>query len=150
MGIRRNSREAAMAFIYQRESLPHSRTKEAEAFFRHFYADRSDSQDYFLRLVRGYESRAAEVDQLLEQAAEHWKLNRMARTDRAVLKIATWELLSELETPGQVIMDEAVEIAKRFGAEESGSFVNGLLDRICRELRPHEQLESDPLKEKAL
>lgn len=150
MGIRRNSREAAMAFIYQRESLPESRTKEARAFFEHFYSDKTDSRDYFLRLVEGYEKQSKEVDLLVEEAAEHWKLTRMARTDRAVLKIATWELLSEKETPGQVIIDEALEIAKRFGSEESGRFVNGVLDRICHQLRPNEEKSDSSAQEKAL
>ncbi len=82
--------------------------------------------------------RGAEVDAILGEAAEHWPLERLAATDRSVLRAAVAELLSRPGTPARVVLDEAIEIAKRFGSEASGGFVNGVLDRIAKRLRPDE------------
>ena len=70
--------------------------------------------------------------------ARHWELDRLAATDRSVLRIATAELLGRPGTPARVILDEAIEIARRFGSEESARFVNGVLDQVARTLRPGE------------
>ena len=82
--------------------------------------------------------RGAEVDRELAQAAEHWPLERLAATDRSVLRVAVAELLGQLGTPARVVVDEAIEIARRYGSEDSGRFVNGVLDRLARRLRPDE------------
>jgi N utilization substance protein B len=78
------------------------------------------------------------VDRALAEGAEHWSLQRLAATDRAVLRLATAELMSRPGTPARVVLDEAIEIARRFGSAASGSFVNGVLDRVARQLRPGE------------
>jgi len=82
--------------------------------------------------------RGREVDAALEGAAEHWRLARLSATDRSVLRAAVAELMSRPDTPARVVLDEAIEIAKRYGSEESGRFVNGVLDRVARALRPEE------------
>ena len=79
-----------------------------------------------------------EVDERLRSAAEHWPLERLSATDRSVLRAAVAELLGRPGTPARVVLDEAIEIAKRYGSEESGRFVNGVLDRVARDLRPEE------------
>jgi N utilization substance protein B len=127
-----------MAYLYQKESLAHSVTGELEHFYSHFYPQQENSREYYLKLLRGYSEDSVEIDEILSRSAENWKIGRMARTDRSVLRIATWELLREKETPSKVILDEAVEIAKRFGSADSGAFVNGVLDRVLRDLRPDE------------
>lgn len=87
-------------------------------------------------LVRGVVSDRDRLDALLAGASERWRLERMAATDRNVLRIALWEMLHDAETPHAVVIDEAVEIARRFGNEESGAFVNGLLDGLRKKLAP--------------
>jgi transcription antitermination protein NusB len=89
-------------------------------------------------VIQALGARGAEVDAILKGAAEHWSLERLAATDRAVLRAAVAELIARPGTPARVVIDEAIEVAKRFGAEESGRFVNGVLDRAARELRPAE------------
>ena len=83
--------------------------------------------------------RGEEVDDRIRRAAEHWELERLAATDRSVLRIAIAELIGRPGTPVRVVLDEAIEIARRYGGEESGRFVNGVLDRAARALRPSEE-----------
>jgi N utilization substance protein B len=89
-------------------------------------------------VVQTLTGRHDEIDGLLRAAAEHWPLERLSGTDRAVLRAAVAELVSRQGTPARVVIDEAIEIAKTYGSEESGRFVNGVLDRIARQLRPAE------------
>jgi N utilization substance protein B len=89
-------------------------------------------------VVRTLETESAEVDRCLEEAAEHWPLARLSATDRSVLRAAVAELMGRPGTPARVVLDEAIDIAKRYGSEESGGFVNGVLDRVARRLRPTE------------
>ena len=80
-------------------------------------------------LVSGVRSHCKELDNLIEQAAENWSLKRMAATDRNILRLGAFEIL-HCETPDRVAIDEAVELAKRFGSAQSAQFVNGILDRL--------------------
>ena len=89
-------------------------------------------------VVRALTGQGVEIDAMLRKAAVHWPLERLSGTDRAVLRAAVAELLSRAGTPARVVIDEAIEIAKAYGAEESGRFVNGVLDSIARQLRPAE------------
>jgi N utilization substance protein B len=86
-------------------------------------------------LVRGVESERTRIDDLITRHAKGWTLTRMAQVDRTVLRIATFELLSRPEVPVAVVLDEAVELAKRFSTDDSGRFVNGVLAAIAREAR---------------
>jgi N utilization substance protein B len=87
------------------------------------------------RLARGSDARAAELDALVAEAATHWRLDRIAAVDRTILRLGAYELVGEAETPPAVILDEAVELAKRFGEADSPAFVNGVLDAIRRRVR---------------
>jgi N utilization substance protein B len=87
-------------------------------------------------LVGELERHREEVDSLVSKTAHNWPLRRMAATDRSVLRLAVVELLHHAETPTRVALDEAIEIAKKYGSETSGAFVNGILDRIAHEARP--------------
>ncbi|TVQ78502.1 MAG: transcription antitermination factor NusB [Bradymonadales bacterium] len=136
MGTRRQSREAALSFLYQRDSVDQSQTNEADRFFSHFFSDYSEAYAYYKWLTQTLEIHGAEVDALISRSTENWKISRMAKTDRAVLRVATCELLKASITPSAVILDEAVELAKKFGGEDSGSFVNGVLDKISKLARP--------------
>jgi len=88
------------------------------------------------RLARGAQSRAAELDEAIATAATNWRLDRIATVDRTILRLGAYELVAEGETPPAVILDEAVELAKRFGEADSPAFVNGVLDAIHRRVRP--------------
>jgi len=83
-------------------------------------------------------ARVAEVDEALRAACAHWPLERRAATDRAVLRAAVAELMVRPGSPARVVLDEAIEIARRYGSAESGGFVNGVLDQVVRRLRPEE------------
>jgi transcription antitermination protein NusB len=84
------------------------------------------------------EARGADVDARLADAAERWSLERLSATDRSVLRVAVAELVARPGTPARVVIDEAIELAKRYGSEESGRFVNGILDGVARRVRPEE------------
>jgi N utilization substance protein B len=87
------------------------------------------------RLATGARSRLDEIDAAIAEAASNWRLDRIAPVDRTVLRLGTWELIGEPQTPSAVVLDEAVELAKRFGEENSPAFVNGVLDAIRRRVR---------------
>jgi transcription antitermination protein NusB len=93
-----------------------------------------EGRDYADQAVRGVASELERVDEAIRKASTNWRLERMARVDRNVLRLGAWELSQRAEVPRAVILDEAVELAKRFGSEDSGSFVNGVLDRIATDL----------------
>jgi N utilization substance protein B len=93
-----------------------------------------EARRFAAELVRGVRERQAEIDRLIAGAAEHWRLDRMTLVDLSILRIATYELLSSEVPMTAVVINEAVEIAKRFGTYGSAAFVNGVLDRIAAEL----------------
>ena len=93
-----------------------------------------EGRDYADEIARGVASELAQVDEAVRKASTNWRLERMARVDRNVLRLGAWELSHSQAVPRAVILDEAVELAKRFGSEESSAFVNGVLDRIAANL----------------
>lgn len=134
---RRRAREAIFRVIYQADIAADA---YAEAWRTRRDLERlSEDQAQMVDDVVGVmESRGAEVDATLVEAAKHWPLARMAATDRSVLRAAIAELLGRPGTPARVVLDEAVDIARRYGSEGSPSFVNGVLDPVARRLRPDE------------
>ena len=135
---RRRARELAFRVLYQSDMMGDPVT---DAWSR-ARAEEVDLDDDPRSLVEDIVStvaiQGAEIDALLVEAAEHWELDRLAATDRAVLRSAVAELLARPGMPVRVVLDEAITLAKKFGSEESGRFVNGVLDRIARRLRPEE------------
>ena len=95
-------------------------------------------RDFLEGLVLGTWSNVKELDRKLERYSQHWKISRMDRVDKSSLRLAVYELVFSPETPGPVILDEGIELAKEFGTPESASFVNGILDRIARDTRRSE------------
>jgi N utilization substance protein B len=134
---RRRARELAFRVAYQsdltRDGYAASWTAVSEG--ERLSEDQRQLVDDLVRLL---EARAAEVDATLAGACAHWPLERLAATDRSVLRAAVAELMSRPGTPARVVLDEAIEIARRYGSEESGRFVNGVLDQVARRLRPEE------------
>jgi N utilization substance protein B len=102
-------------------------------FWRELPGDAED-RAYADEAVRGVQSALASIDERITKASTNWRLERMARVDRNVLRLGVWELSQRPDVPRAVVLDEAVEIAKRFGTEDSGAFVNGVLDRVADDL----------------
>ena len=135
MGRRRKAREVALQFLYQLDlhseddPAPH-----ADEFWSRHPVD-SDARLFADALVRGTKANQGKADDLIRQYVEHWDLERMAVVDRNILRLAIYELLWAENVPAKVAINEAIEIAKKFGTRESSRFINGVLDRIHKELR---------------
>jgi N utilization substance protein B len=127
MGVRRRGRELALQMLYQHE-LAGSDVEEMFLTFDELQQAPPGTRDFAVALVRGVISRLAQLDSHLVDQADNWRLERMAAVDRNILRLALYELMFEGDTPPAVVIDEAVEIAKRFGSERSSQFVNGVLD----------------------
>ena len=134
---RRRAREMAFQLVYQADVMAEGFDADwsARCAEEQLGPDQSELVGDVLGILR---RRPDEVDELIRTAAKNWELDRLAATDRSVLRIATAELIGRPGTPARVILDEAIEIARRFGSEESARFVNGVLDHVARSLRPGE------------
>ncbi len=97
---------------------------------------REEVKEFAASLVRTLALHREEIDSAVSRIAQNWTIGRMAATDRSIIRLAAAELLYHGDTPTRVALDEAIEIAKKYGMETSGSFVNGILDRIAHEARP--------------
>ncbi|MBI2539916.1 MAG: transcription antitermination factor NusB [Deltaproteobacteria bacterium] len=131
MGNRRKGRELALQALYQMEMTGDLSPASLEFFLRHFEGN-PEAKEFARRLVSGVVGHRKEIDHLLKQCAEHWKLSRMARVDLTILRMATYEMLFCEDIPMRVSMDEAIEIAKRYGSGDSATFINGLLDQVAQ------------------
>jgi len=137
MGARREARELALQALYQADLLGTDEvgTKSLALFWEHFDPDAEGEVVAFAReLVEGVREHGERIDALIAESAEHWRLPRLSRVDLSLLRLATFELFGRPEIPASVTLNEAVEIARRFGSEESPAFVNGVLDHIARQL----------------
>jgi N utilization substance protein B len=133
MGSRRKAREAAVQVLYQIDLTGESSERALELYFQHLTAG-DDVQEFAGELVRGCTAHRDAIDARIREVSRHWRLERMARVDRNILRLATFELLHMADVPRKVTLNEAIELAKRFGDEDSPAFVNGVLDRIASEL----------------
>ena len=93
-----------------------------------------EGRAFAARLAVGAAARVTEIDPLIVEAAEHWRIERMSVIDRLILRLAAYELLEDDDTPGKVVIDEALELARTFSGNEAVGFVNGVLDAISRRL----------------
>lgn len=93
-----------------------------------------EGREYADGLARGVANELARLDEMIRKASSNWRIERMARVDRNILRMGAWEMLHSKDVPRAVIIDEGVELAKKFGTEDSSSFVNGVLDRIAEDL----------------
>lgn len=136
---RHKAREFALQILFAMENqglnTPADVGPAMAAFLKSFsprnFEENSDTE-YMKRLLRGILSQLAELDKEIEKYSENWKLYRMTKIDRNVLRIGTYELQHFTDVPPRVTIDECVELAKSFGTEESSAFVNGILDRILQ------------------
>lgn len=130
MGARTSGREAALQILFSIEAAVHAAPAAVKDYWREFPGD-PEGRAYSEAAVLGITGDLAAIDQTLQGASENWKLTRMTRVDRNILRLGTWELGTQRAVPRAVLIDEAVDLAKRYGSEQSGAFVNGVLNRIA-------------------
>lgn len=128
MERRSRAREVALQALFQEDLNPRESTDQLAPFVKSRLKDES-LREFAIGLVQGVKRNLAEIDTLLEEKAENWSLSRMAATDRNVLRLGAFEIRYG-DTPDRVAIDEALELAKRFGSESSSQFVNGILDKL--------------------
>ncbi len=140
MGLRRDGREAAIQFLYQVDAYKPRDVETALAAFWEQTDEPKNVRDFATKLIHGALEKMPEVDAKLRGLADNWDFERLAVVDRNILRLAIYEMLFCPEIPPVVSINEAIEIAKKFSTAESGKFVNGLLDRVKKELlRPARQ-----------
>jgi N utilization substance protein B len=137
MGRRHRAREIALQILYQMD-MTGEPVESALAAYARGRRLPADVVAFAERLVRGAGARRAEIDVLIARSAEHWRLERMPVVDRNLLRLATFELLQGADAPPAVVIDEAIELAKRFGDADSPAFVNGVLDDVRRRIEAGE------------
>lgn len=152
-GRRRRAREMAIQMLYQQELGESTLNEIFDAFDLSDYVQETDERttgeenddvqerrrkqaeasfEYARKLVQGAQEHAESLDQLIRRHAENWRLERMPVIDRNILRLALYEMMHEEKVPKVVIVDEAIELAKKFGSENSSRFVNGLLDGVLK------------------
>jgi transcription antitermination factor NusB len=140
MKRREQARQIALQALYQLDMRREEIGTDIVEFLRE---STKDPEVYFFarRLAEGAWGWRAEADKLISEAAEHWRIDRMAVIDRNILRLSAYEISQCADIPPRVAIDQAIELAKRFSAAESGAFVNGILDRILRTVKGDEAAE---------
>jgi transcription antitermination protein NusB len=133
MGIRRTARECALQMLYQHDVGKLDREEILESFWQ-MNEQPAKVSAFANELFEGTLDRLKEIDKTIQQHTKNWRLSRMAAVDRNILRLAVYELLAASATPGTVVINEALEIAKKFSTHESAQFVNGVLDSIKNDL----------------
>jgi len=132
---RHTARERALQALYQ---IDLSSVDPAEALAAAIAADEdavdAKTQEFARALIDGVVAHLAELDALIQKHSLNWRVERMPKIDRNVLRLAVYELQFDADTPGRVVLNEAIELGKAFGTEESSAFINGILDKVAQEL----------------
>ena len=142
MGYRRKSRELAMQALFYMDMSQNVSMEMLNLYCQHFPPSQK-AQPFFLALVEGVINTRPEIDAIIERFSNNWKIGRMSCVDRNVMRIAVYELLYCEEIPPKVSINEAIDVGKKYGTEESGSFINGILDSIRRSM----EKEKVPMRE---
>jgi transcription antitermination factor NusB len=137
MGKRRRARELAIQVLFHMEYNPGD---PGESFDRvcESFGPPKEVRAYSREVVMGVWENKADLDRLIRRSSKNWRVERMSRVDRNILRIAIYEVVYRKDVPPKVSIDEAVELGKTYGAEESGAFINGILDHIYNELKVEE------------
>jgi len=135
MGTRRKSRELVLQMLFQADMGKQTVDHVRQTFWGEHAATSADVRGFADDLFRVATDRGPEIDQLIERHAEHWRMERMAAVDRNLLRAGVAEFLAYPETPRAVVINESLEIARKFSSLESVQFVNGVLDSVAKELQ---------------
>jgi transcription antitermination protein NusB len=144
MGKRRRARELALQVLFHLEY----NTGDPEANFDRVcssFSPPKDTRAFARQLVQGVWMNREDIDRLIAESSTNWRVERMSRVDRNILRMAVFEVVYLRGIPPKVSIDEAVELGKRFGTEESGAFINGVLDHIYNALPPERESEKDEM-----
>jgi transcription antitermination protein NusB len=145
MGYRRRSRELAMQALFFMDIQGSSSEDMVELFIENFKPAKK-MVPFFLTLLNGVVSRKNTIDTILEQISSNWRVGRMACVDRNIIRVAIYELCFLGDVPSKVAINEAIDIGKRYGTEESGAFINGVLDSVLKLLESGEiKADRDPI-----
>jgi N utilization substance protein B len=136
MGTRRLSREKALQVLFYMD-MHRDPGNDPVGHFCRCFSQEQPIEPFFHRLVDGVRENRAAIDAVIERFSSNWKISRMSCVDRNVLRIAVFELLYCTDIPPKVSINEAIDVGKRFGTEESGAFINGILDSIRMAIREH-------------
>jgi N utilization substance protein B len=141
MGIRRKARELALQALFCMDMTGDTSEEMLQRFCDH-YVPPAKARPFFLELIRGVIGSRALIDQLIERFSRNWRLSRMSCVDRNIMRIAVYEMLFCGDIPAKVSINEAIDIGKKYGTEESGAFINGILDsvRIDNEALPLQKI----------
>jgi N utilization substance protein B len=135
MGARHSGRQAALQMLFQMEVSGVGADAAIDLFWRSFIDGVDpEGRGYADEAVRGVAATQEQLDRYIVASSTHWRLERMTRVDRNLLRLGTWELVNRKDVPRAVILDEAVELAKMFGTDESSAFVNGVLNRVAEDV----------------
>ena len=137
MGNRRKSRELAMQALFYMDMSQNDSNELLERFCVNFNPSKK-ARPFFLKLVNGVVHAKSEIDSIIERFSNNWKISRMSCVDRNIMRIAVYELLYCQDIPPKVSINEAIDMGKKFGTEESGAFINGILDSIRMALKKKE------------
>jgi len=129
---RRKARELALKMLYQMEVNRDTIDRALERYTR-IFPYQEDIVAYARTLLAGIRQEQEKLDDYIAKASEHWKVSRITYVDKNILRVAVYEMLYSQDVPPKVAIDEALELAKKFGAEESKDFVNGILDRVLKD-----------------
>ena len=134
MQARRKAREVALQVLYSLSFVTLDVEKAMELFWGNFVAPKAD-KEFAASLIEGTWGHREELDRLIEESSDNWSLSRMSKVDISILRLAVFELLYCEDIPSKVTMNEAIDLGKTFGAENSGSFINGILDALNLKLK---------------
>ncbi|SEF82241.1 NusB antitermination factor [Caloramator fervidus] len=132
---RKNAREKAMTLIYQMEITNYTADEIIKDFYENNEVKFSDEDiEYIKDCVYGVERNLNVIDSYIEKYSQGWKLNRIAKVDLSIMRLAIYEMLKREDVPNPVAINEAVELAKKYGTDQSPAFINGILGRVIEEL----------------
>ena len=131
MGARRKARELALQMLFQLD-MSSNQPDAIIATFEELQKSKPNTREFAVKIFRGTIDHMPEIDEMIQNQAENWRLSRMAAVDRNIIRMSVYEFMHEDDTPKLVIIDEAIEIAKKYGTHKSSQFINGILDGILK------------------
>jgi N utilization substance protein B len=131
MGARRKARELALQMLFQYD-MSGNAPDMVIATFEDLEKSKPNTREFATKIFRGTIDHMEKIDEMIQAQADNWRLSRMAVVDRNIIRMSIYEFLHEDDTPKLVIIDEAIEIAKKFGTDKSSQFINGILDGILK------------------
>jgi N utilization substance protein B len=144
MGARRKARELALQMLFQFD-LSGNEPETIIRTFEDLQKARPNIRDFAVRVFEGTVRSLKDIDGMISNQADNWRLSRMAVVDRNIIRMSIYEFLNENDTPKLVIIDEAIEIAKKFGTQKSSQFINGILDGILKRYNLHDSEPTESL-----